>query len=474
MEEEESKESEERFIKSHSIRALIDILHQVHCDNSKQQYYAERPRRHRVSIMPLTPFVFEFFLFNSLYQVDWTTSLRKGELIFHPEDYSESKQQAEFIKFIRSHVREKPVDFYRAFEPLSYLPKTIGSWTKVTPDARISLSYGESFFKKICDLQTILENCIVPAEMPTSKKVFELIDDCRYYIYLVRNNIFHGSKTLGEVYETNQKRRIEIYDLFLKGLTSLFFLSVGKTSVASDFVSFPISSQSLSISEDREVLDQNGIWDAINRNTMKLGDSRLISQFTRIIVPSRITPKEKSALFYPSAGTDLMSPILLGLPYCTQFYFFERNQIRYPPNLVPVLRQIPGLRMLDDQPPLRWKQEDRKHFLDFEFNGTRRRVNWVHSDNKEFLRLDVELSFYFHRGDSWGEGGSGQQWDSELLPELLKMIPDGSYCFYLTDGEPGGIDEKYFEDKYELNMPFFERGRKYYCGKLFAVSKQIA
>ncbi|HBR18279.1 MAG TPA: hypothetical protein DD725_11885 [Deltaproteobacteria bacterium] len=289
---------------------------------------------------------------------------------------------------------------------------------------------------------------------------------------IVRNNIFHGSKTLGEVYETNQKCRIEVYDLFLKGLTSLFFLSVGKTSVASDFVPCPISSQSLQILDGNERLDQNDIWNALGSNLMKIEDSRLIAQFTRIIVPSKLTPTEKSALFYPSAGIDLMTPILLGLPYCTQFYFFERSQSHIPTSLISELRKIPRLRILDDQHPPHWKQDDRKHFLDFEFNGIRRRLNWVHSDNKEFLMQDVALSFYFHRGDSLGEGGSGQKWDSELLPNLVKMIPNGSYCFYLTDGEPGGIDKKYFEEKFELNMPFItERGRKYYCGKLSAVSK---
>ena len=183
--EEKLEGIEERFTTSPSVSALIDVLHQVHCDNSKRQYYAERRRGHRISIMPLTPFVYEFFLFNSLYQVDWTTSLEKRELIFHPEDYLESKQQTEFIKYVKKYARKKPADLYRAFEPLFYLPKTVGSWTKVTPDARISLSHGESFFEKIRNLKAIIEKCKIPADMPTSNKVFELIDKCRYFIYLL-------------------------------------------------------------------------------------------------------------------------------------------------------------------------------------------------------------------------------------------------------------------------------------------------
>ena len=448
-----------------SVDSFIEILHKVHCDNSRLQYYAES-NGHRISTMPLTPFVYEFFLFNSLYQVDWHKSSDGEELVFHIDDYSESKQQKELIKYLKAHAKNNPSDFYRAFEPLIYLSKVGGEWTNVTPDARISKEQGKSFFEKIKTLQELIEACGTPGEMPTTKKVFEVIDKGAYYIYLVRNNIFHGSKTLGEIYETNQKRRIEIYEVFLKGITSLFFLSAGKSSVASDFIPCPISSNSLPITQDREMIDQNTIWTAIKKRLMKIGDSRLISQFTKQIRPPRGTPSEKSALFYPSSSTDILTPLLLGLPYCTQFYFFERGQTRNTPQINLILRKIPTVKFDDRSRPPRWGQHDNMHYIEFEYDGIPRKIYWIHTDNLEFLQLDVELSFYFHRGDSWGEGGSGQQWDSEHIPELINMIPAGKKCAFLTDGEPGGINKKYFESCSELNIPFLERGRKYYFGYL--------
>ena len=78
---EEAEEVEE--MPDESAVELVTVLHGVHCDNSKLQYYAERPSGGRVSIMPLTPFVYEFFLFNSLYQVDWVASNEKTGLVFH-------------------------------------------------------------------------------------------------------------------------------------------------------------------------------------------------------------------------------------------------------------------------------------------------------------------------------------------------------------------------------------------------------
>jgi hypothetical protein len=127
------------------------------------------------------------------------------------------------------------------------------------------------------------------------------------------------------------------------------------------------------------------------------------------------------------------------------------------------MRHILGLR-ISTSPP-HWENTDDRHYFDFEFNGIPRRLHWVHADNMAFLQEDVELAFYFHRGDSWGEGGSGQEWDSKLLPKLLKMIPFSSSCVYLTDGVPGGFEERYSAEIFELNMPFIERGRTYHCGR---------
>ncbi len=462
---EEVEEVEE--VPDRSAEELVAVLHVVHCDNSRLQYYAEQPSGGRVSIMPLTPFVYEFFLFNSLYQVDWAASNEKKKLVFHSEDdFNEVKKQRAFLSFIKPYAKESPAELYRAFEPLLHIERTEGDWTRVTPDPRISISRGEKFFRDILKLQVLLEQCTMPSDIPTNKNTFEILKECTHFIYLVRNNIFHGSKSLGEVSDPNQKRRIEVYDLFLKGLTSLFFLAKGKDAAACDFVPCPISSSSLPTPNSAEVLDQSLILSAIAKRFMKVGDSRLVARFTKIISPPNIDicPGKKSSLFYPSAGRDFITPILLGLPYCTQFYFFERSNSKYQPEIAGILRHIEGVRIPTNTP--RWEINGDRQCLDFEFNGISRRLHWVHADNTAILHEDIELKFYFHRGDSWGEGGSGQEWDSKLLPELIKLIPASSSCIYLTDGIPGGFETQYSTEKFDLNVPFIERGRAYYCGRL--------
>ncbi len=457
---------EDEIMSNKSTEELISVLHRVHCDNSNLQYYAVRPGGGRVSIMPLTPFVYEFFLFNSLYQVDWCASNEKTGLVFHSgEDFGECKKQRAFLSFIKKYAVTKPSDLYRAFEPLLHIERAEGAWTHVTPDFRISILLGEKFFQNILKLQTILGQCRTPSDISINNKTFELLEKCTYFIYLVRNNIFHGSKTLGEVYEPNQKRRIEVYDLFLKGLTSLFFLASGKDKAACDFVPCPIFASSLPTRQLDEVVDQSLILSAITKRIMKVGDSRLVARFTKFFPPPEIDvrPSKKSALFYPSAGTDFLTPILLGLPYCTQFYFFERShQNGDLPQIENILRKIKGFGNPATKP--QWQSLGDRDYIDFKFNDIPRRLHWVHSDNMEMLKEDVELRFYFHRGDSWGEGGSGQEWDSKLLPELLRLIVPTSSCIYLTDGAPGGFETKHSSETFELSVASIARERKYYCG----------
>ncbi|MEI6068622.1 MAG: hypothetical protein WCP96_14865 [Methylococcaceae bacterium] len=462
-----------------SAEKLITVLHSVHCDNSKLQYYAEGSSGKRVPMMPLTPFVYEFFLFNSLYQVDWNTSNEKNELIFHPKNDGEFTKQKALLSFIKTYAKNKPADLYRSFEPLLYIERTEGPWTQVTPDSTISDEDGKKFFRDILELQTILKQCKNPSDISTNKNTFDILRECTRFIYNVRNNIFHGSKTLDEAREPNQKRRIEVYELFLKGLTSLFFLASGRNTAACDFLPCPIFSFSLPTKNTNEntnkVVDQSSIFSAIANRIMKPGDSRLVARFTKIAPPPAIDviPSEKSSLFYPSADKDFLTPILLGLPYCTQFYFFEishRNG-KSPPNIIMILKGIKGVET-PSHPPY-WKSNGERQCLDFKFNGVDRRLHWVHADNKTFLQEDVELKFYFHRGDSMGEGGSGQEWDSKLLPELLRLIPTNSSCIYLTDGAPGGFDTQHSYETFELNAPFIERARKYYCGRLSPIAANV-
>lgn len=192
------------------------------------------------------------------------------------------------------------------------------------------------------------------------------------------------------------------------------------------------------------------------------GDRDLASQFHAMFPPPAGPPPERAALFYPSAGRDLLGPLRLGLPYCRLFYFYDHMRYRHIPLRLrrmlrtgpvdPVIsaewrpdRVFPG-HVPDPSPdrPRNYRAEvpygpTGEYVIRFHHRGVPREIHLVCRDNTDFLRQDVDLAVYFHRGDSEGEGGSGQWWDGELLPLLFPKIPADGQCLFLASGSPWGL-----------------------------------
>jgi len=441
-------------VEAQTIENFIDSIHRAHLDNAKTSYKAS-PRG--ASVSPLTNFVFETFLFNSLYSVDWIGSFEQQNLVWHDVGHdgpSESKKQRELLKFCRQRLSDD-ADFSRlnnAFQPLLSLGDLSASWASVTPDARISLDDGEAFFAKLTQLSQRAAN----NELSPTKKDFDVIQDCCHFVYLVRNNIFHGQKTLGDIYDRDQLRRITVYDLFLRCLNSLFFVSVGKPDFGSAYAQFPVTipspNKSVEITPERLVR-------LVNRPEfgLKQEDSFLHHTFINE-TENHADGNPRDSLFYPSSGRDILFPLIVGLPFCTDFYFYEISRL-------PKLRDVEScLRTIEIKEIFEVVGEDKdESVFEFSFDSIDRRLRFCRKDNLEFMKLDIPLRFYFHRGDSPGEGGSGQNWDSELLPELAKS---NQGLFVLTDGEPGGLPDSISSCLKMIRPPNSHRERDYYLGCL--------
>ena len=461
--EENGERDDEMWSLDLPFAGLVTTLHSAHVDNASLRYYARGPRNRIVSQMPLTPFIYEFFLFNSLYQIDWAQSCKQQELVFHREDMFENTKQKKFIDFLRDHARKHPEHLHRAFDPLVDFQDLDGLWTKVDADSRISDTDGKNFFERIQEIRDLLSSCRNPTELSISNSKPDL-DGCTRYINKVRNNIFHGSKTLGDAANANQKRRLEVYEIFLKGLTSLFFLAVGKEQAACDVVPCELRLDERMLNASRVVASREVVLEWTANGLMKVGDSRLISRFQRLLVPpATLSLDVSAAMFYPSAGEDMLTPLLLSLPYCTKFYFYERNCQARPPRIQAALNKL--FSRPNGQERSEWIDDGFRKILKFSIGDIPRTIYWSQSDNMQFLNEPVDLRFYFHRGDSEGEGGSGQRWDSELLPKLFLKIPAGESCIYVTDGMPGRLSEGHTSGSFALELPFVERGRTYCCGR---------
>ena len=419
---------------------FISSIYQTHLDNIKSVYKVSPEGKK--PIMPLTNFIFEFFIFNSLYQIDWFDSCENRNIIYHDrESESENNQIAKFLKFIRKNNQYGKSLLIDCFEPLKHI-SIEGEWTKIVEDERIKIEDGENFFEKL----TFIKNN--QSKFYATKINFKLIKSCLYFIGNVRNNIFHGSKTEQQLDEESQLRRLEIYDIFIKCVNALFFaitiLEGQKEKISSYKIQIPVTSPKI---------PSKLILELIDRRVIKVEDSRLINH----IASTNFKPNLGDTLFYPSAGYDIITPTMIALEQINDFYFYnESYDLRKLSAIKKNIEKILNLEIDYDK---------RKKIFSFIFSGSKRILHFISNDNKTFLKKEISLGFYFHRGDSNGEGGSDQKWDSDLLPELKNKIKSSNNCFFITDGHPGGLsDDLNILDKIKLKKT--ERSRDYYIGYL--------
>ena len=131
---------------------FISSIYQTHLDNIKSVYKVSPEGKK--PIMPLTNFIFEFFIFNSLYQIDWFDSCENRNIIYHDrESESENNQIAKFLKFIRKNNQYGKSLLIDCFEPLKHI-SIEGEWTKIVEDERIKIEDGDKFFEKLINGKT--------------------------------------------------------------------------------------------------------------------------------------------------------------------------------------------------------------------------------------------------------------------------------------------------------------------------------
>jgi len=210
---------------------------------------------------------------------------------------------------------------------------------------------------------------------------------------------------------------------------------------------------------------QNDYW-LLQEKRLKPEDPLLhwhLRQLTKGDVTPHLAADQRRAMFYPSAGQDWLFPVLIGLPYCTDFFFHDESiRSRTEQNVRGTIQAV--------HPSLVTSTSNSTDSVcaEFIFDSVPRRIWIVGSDNKTFLDREIVLAFYFHRGDSPGEGGSGQAWDSELLPKLLKKADPTVGLRLLTDGEPGGLAEEVQKRLHRIKLQNSHRGRDYFYGVLDA------
>ena len=174
-------------------------------------------------------FVYSFFTFNTLYAIDWKESLAKGELVcYDDEDYPRKSENERFSEANRYHryidFCFSDREFVKVYEEFffAFIGQTFDTRDILRELGNIRVDEKSSgAIKKKYFIRNFYDACALTLNSKTLD-----IDNCRTiltFIYKIRCNIFHGTKTLKELHNKSQQKRIDIYTVFLIAINQMVF-----------------------------------------------------------------------------------------------------------------------------------------------------------------------------------------------------------------------------------------------------------
>jgi hypothetical protein len=221
---------EEELIKESDFIDEIKDLHRLHLVTKDFKHIIEYEKGSWKMFEP-SKFVYSYFAFNSFYNYDWQKSCEVNSLysldkISDDEEVKsvpEVKKMKKMINFIFENIVEEDKNEFIRFIKKPFkgehpvpIEKLIESIEGITPDNRISDSERVEFKENFN--QMITENKLQIGKLKNMAR----------FVYLVRNNIFHGTKTTIEMSNKKQRDRLEIYANILIGVNELLFKSLEK------------------------------------------------------------------------------------------------------------------------------------------------------------------------------------------------------------------------------------------------------
>ena len=163
-------------------------------------------------------FIYSFFAFNMIYEIDWKSTFSKDRVWDQRGEYTHTKIYA-LIEFLYESNNKK--DFYPTYKKFGSIKNLINNVKNIQPDQNISkvnncakLAFKKSFFNNYTNSIHNLEN-----------DNLDLTDHYHLlaFTYQIRNNIFHGQKTLGMMTLKEQRERLIDYTNIILTTLEQFF-----------------------------------------------------------------------------------------------------------------------------------------------------------------------------------------------------------------------------------------------------------
>ena len=172
--------------------------------------------------MPYEPtyFLYNYFCFNTIFNIDWNQSLQEGDI--KEGDSSEEKRIKNLIDFCFD-----PPGFADSFFPTFFEIATV----------RYSLSEIDRAMETIFEDDRRIDKTFIATFKSSYKKLltergFNVRDmkTVFAFIYSVRCNIVHGTKSMLHLQESKQRTWIMVYSFFIIALVHMLFMNLRSRS----------------------------------------------------------------------------------------------------------------------------------------------------------------------------------------------------------------------------------------------------
>ena len=164
-----------------------------------------------------THFMYMYAFFNTLYAIDWYGSIENGKMVRHSEKKSERTKIHQMISFCFSNpsfIKQYKSDFIRIITNVFSSERINGIIDTIEPDTHPLGNIGDDEIYSIKkNVFSLLKGIFYKDEI---KEIME-------FIFLIRNNIFHGTKTLNIMLKTKQQTKLLLYSYFIIAVNQMLF-----------------------------------------------------------------------------------------------------------------------------------------------------------------------------------------------------------------------------------------------------------
>lgn len=193
-------------------------LRAVH-QESAQLNHAIKCKGEWQSYLP-THFIYAFFTFNTLYNIDWSESLEKGRAWNTGSDNTEKAKIKQYFAFCcqDEDFLWEYGKFFVKFVLRHYdINEMLDVFDKIEPDDDRKI--GGSLKDRDIENFHNAFHCCFKEGIINKETLYDIV----WLIYKVRCNLFHGVKTLEDLNSLEHQKKLDIYSVFIIAINQMVF-----------------------------------------------------------------------------------------------------------------------------------------------------------------------------------------------------------------------------------------------------------